>query len=981
MQRTPWPSVLGGALALVLVSWGCSRQEKTGCLASSSPTCRPPPPCERLSYECTGGSVSVFQVTEAAQRPAGLRAVASRGDYVLQNEHVVAVIDAIENPHQVSPSGGTLVDLAAREGTDHLNQVYQLTGILPRDAAHYESLEVLQSAESAAIIARGHLDGDHRVSIVTRYELRPCDRGIRIRSEVYNGGRTVWTHLLADGYFWGNGGLTPFVPALGQGFRHPRLDLLHPEQGYREFPWMAAQSHAAPHASYSTLSCTREKLLGLNDPTISAVGLPPTLVQPGDGLVFERMIFTSAGAGLGGAQALALEAHARLFGGKTAEVRGRVVSAQGNAVGGDERLVSLLIYEPARGDSPDDPERILPWTEVVPGADGRFVASLPAGRAYRVRPYRLGRPVGEALPLELASAEGSAPVELGELRISLPGRLTVHVSNLEGRPLDAEVVLVPTGRTTRDAVAGSVYGLFRDEDCRPYLGPPGGGSPACNRALVQGGSVTLDVPPGDYWVYGTAGPEHTLARAALSVVEGSTHELSFSLRYLEGMMPLGALSADFHVHSGRSFDTVLPERDRALSFLASGVQVIAATDHEVSNDFSEALAELGVGGRVAVMPGVETTCSIPFLLMPGSTVPRCTGHFNFWPLPYDPAAYNNGAPWDELVEPGQLYERMRPLIGPRGVIQINHPTSGGTIGRDGGYLRVVQVNPRQPLPSRDDGTATGMLFARPGGKPDSPRNIDFDAQEVMTGSPLVRNLQYRQVWHSFLNQGLLRAGTANSDSHAMSGDILGYPRNLVLGDFALERFEPGAFNDAVRAGRLIGTNGPFLEVSLRDAEGRVRGPALEAFRPGAAATLDVVVRAAPWIPVEEIRFVVNGEVRKRFTVPEEARPPDPFGSAGVLRWSGSVSVAELLGGRDGWISVEAGLPLPRALDEDSQGKTDGLVDRMDFGDGTLTDVVAIPSESEARFHHHVIAPRTWSYAFTNPFLLDLEGNGWTPPGL
>ena len=40
-----------------------------------------------------------------------------------------------------------------------------------------------------------------------------------------------------------------------------------------------------------------------------------------------------------------------------------------------------------------------------------------------------------------------------------------------------------------------------------------------------------------------------------------------------------------------------------------------------------------------------------------------------------------------------------------------------------------------------------------------------------------------------------------------------------------------------------------------------------------------------------------------------------------------------------------------------------------------------PAEDASGFHHHVVAPGAWSTAFTNPFLVDRGGDGWTAPGL
>jgi hypothetical protein len=69
------------------------------------------------------------------------------------------------------------------------------------------------------------------------------------------------------------------------------------------------------------------------------------------------------------------------------------------------------------------------------------------------------------------------------------------------------------------------------------------------------------------------------------------------------------------------------------------------------------------------------------------------------------------------------------------------------------------------------------------------------------------------VWFYLLNQGIVRAGTANSDSHGLTDNIVGTPRNLVWVDTTVADFDQVKFNRAVRDGAMIGTNGPVIEVS------------------------------------------------------------------------------------------------------------------------------------------------------------------------
>jgi hypothetical protein len=526
-------------------------------------------------------------------------------------------------------------------------------------------------------------------------------------------------------------------------------------------------------------------------------------------------------------------------------------------------------------------------------------------------------------------------------------------------------VLVPVNEEEAALYSGSIFGEFSEGHCSPFLGPPHGASPACNRALVgASGEGRFGVPAGEYYVYATHGPFWSLARQEVSLEPGASLELAFELAPLD-ILPEGALSADLHVHGAASFDGSLPDRDRALSFVASNVDVIAATDHDVVSDYRAALEELAIADRVRVMPGVETTGQILFYQAPGEDIPKVIGHFNFWPLRFDPSAPRRGAPDDELVEPAGLFERVAPLFDGAGVTQLNHPFAESKLGRDEGYFTAAGWDPRRPLPARPDGSPEGELVRRaPGGL----RNIDYDVQEVMNGASVGQFLAYRAGWFSLLNQGILRAGTANSDSHTLAVELLGYPRTIVFQQGALSDFGAEHFNAAVREGRSFGTNGPVLLACVASGGG-CRAPSLGSFAAPEDASLELSVAAAPWIPVEELRVYVNGALAKLIAV--EFSAADPFATAPQPAVEVSVPLSELApAGSDFWIVVEAGLALPAHHTGD-----DGL------------PVVEASSEpgrvaaTDPRFHMQAIAPKITPLAFTNPLLIDRGGDGWRAPGL
>ncbi|MBW2526018.1 MAG: PHP domain-containing protein [Deltaproteobacteria bacterium] len=987
--------MLGGLLAMSLgLSLASSCASPEGCLGGDDGECIPPSPCTAIAYQCSDPGLELRRARGFADRPPGLDALAARGDVLIGNSRVLAVIDAIGAPHQLAHSGGNLLDLVPRGGgrgmgNDELNQILHTVGILPDDQAQYRSLELLdQSPELVAVIARGRLAGRPDVDIVTRYEVRPCEPGIRVRTELYHGGRDPEAFMLSDAYWWGDREVTPFVPLSGQGFVQPDLDIMELGDYLFEVPYMAAQSHTPGGASYGTVRCDEPLAEAFQSVVISAAGKHRKVLLPGDSIKLERFIAVAHGPGLSGAANHCLEARAMIFGDSSVMVRGRAVLPGGTAVGGDERLVSLLFYEPAASGLPDDPDGRTPFNEAVPAADGSFEVRLPAGRRYRVQAHVMGRP----LPVDVEFAVDASDVTIADVVVPPTGVVDVRVSDSSGQPVIAEVVLTPTSPTDPEAVRGTVHGQFDEDECVPYLGPPHGGSPACNRVLVDAsGTASFAAPAGRFYVYATRGPFATIDREVIEVVAGESTSAELTVDLIADLVPPGVIAADFHVHAGASFDSSFPERDRALTFVSAGIDVLAATDHDVVTTYAAAIADLGIGDQVLVMPGVETTGQILFHEPPGSELPQVIGHFNFWPLRADYDRPRNGAPDDELVEPGELFDRIEPLFDGPGVIQLNHPFADTVYGRDEGFWTAIKYDPRVPVPLVADITHAGQLRRRPGG---GHSNMDHHAQEVMNGTSTLSFLKFRAGWHSFLSQGYLKAGTANSDTHSMGVEVLGYPRNLVFGGHSLVDFDRSRFNADVRDGRMVGTNGPVLLVSLDGADGSRHEPSLSSFEPAADAALHVEVRAAPWIPVEEIRVIVNGRVARQIA-DGIAKPDDPWTADGLLRYEGSLPLDELLlaagATGDAWIVVEAGMPLWPAGDVDD----DGLVDTTDNnGDGRYdaADQTGLdeddyyrgppdPEEGEPRYHLHVIAPGTYPASFSNPMLVDRAGDGWTAPGL
>lgn len=898
------------------------------------------------------------------------------GDIVMSNGTVTTVISQLDAPLDLAPTGGNLIDLGRVAGSDDLLQVYQLAGILPEDAFAYAQQDREATESMVAVTMKGTLAGRPDVRVLTRYELHACDEGVRVRSELFNASADVQAFTVADANHWGKRRIVPFAPKPAQGFVQPPLDLLALTDTWLPHDFTGAAAGATEAPGYSVLACSVRRQEGVNDLEISALGTPLTVLPPGHTMAYERMIFVAGrGQGIAPAVNAALSARGQLFGESTVSIAG-TVRASGMAFGGDVRRVGLQLFAGSGAAR-------RPVNAGVPAADGSFTMQAPATGPLSLEVWSFGV---LRQTLDVTAGETQVAVEVA-LPAAVP--LAVSVRSTDGavvNPAYATVAFHPLDESTRAATTGTFFGRFAP--CAPWLGPPHGNSPACNRVLVEPRGTDVEVPAGKYLVVATAGPHRTLAQKEVELVAGEVTPLTFELKELP-LVPPGWLSADLHVHGRASFDAAIADRDRVQSFVAAGVDVIAATDHDVISNYAATVAALGVGDKVAVMGGLETTQFIPWLALPGADLPKVIGHFNFWPLVPTPGSPRGGAPWDEQLEPGSLFDLMAPLVGRDGAMMMNHPWDEPQVGRDLGYLRAIGFDPRVPIAANQHPNAA--LLATPSG---GHRNGDWNLIELLNGADTAEYQKARVLWFALLAQGWITAATGNSDSHGMTDAQLGWARNWVQTDTQVSSFDTARFNQALRAGRVTAGNGVMVLVEVGPVAGPRRGLGLEPYRAQPGDVVTIEVRAAPWVPVSEVRVITSAGERVVAQGAALRQPLDPFGTGGemgVVRAQLSIPLRDLVR-HDDFLVVEAGVALPALADLDDDGvpdtsdnNGDGVINTADIEPDADSGPIVVPPDprdrNDPRFWLTRVIPEAIPLGFANPILVDLDGNGWQAPGL
>ena len=976
MDTTKNRSLLLLLLALTLV----------GCGDDSAPTDGGVDASDGSTDASDGGVSCTFNVATLAaggDRAPGPDGIGGDGDLEIRTDALVAVFSALDRPSGIAKSGGTLVDLHRPGRSDHMNEFSQLAGPDQSMQVEYTSLDVSeQTTDHLVVQASGFVSPQpteagtpgpitpgpgENLSFVTTYTFHCGSSEVQVHSVLTNvGTETYATSIfgILDAMFWGRRSLVPFCPVTGQGDRCAAFDISNPIAGLVDSPYVGSTGSLVGDPSTFAFYVNEpevETFLGVHSSQVSAFGdfvLGDGHLSPGDSRSFGRVIVVGDDADAASATDGALEGLEREGLVQLATVTGTVTMPTDETVSTDVYRRPLVVLAKPGSGEPTDPTRWAPITQARVQADGSFSARVPAGDiAWELRLG--GRAPARGVGGTVAAG---ATLDLGALAVPEAPVTLIHVHDATGAGLPARVVLHGVGATPD-----------------PDLGPEAGGSPTGSLALTDGdGELELRLPMGEYEVYAAHGIRYSLAKASLTA-DASGGEVTLEVAPVD-LLPAGFVAGDFHVHSAPSFDSSLPVEDRLMAYLAEGVDVIVSTDHDVVFDYAPALATLETGlppawrGKLHTFVGIESTTTVPqpeFI--------HTIGHHNAYPLTVVPGAHAGGAPLDEFVDLGTLYERLRALPSPVAspVVQMNHARSSRAGSVWLGYFDACGFDPTAPLDE------SGACFGSSG--PGGTRPWDFDAIEVINSKGAEHFVDLLRDWYALLLQspgGRLPVGMANSDSHELIVDQAGYPLTFLrTGGTAADLTNDGLVS-AVESGSVAGGLGVFvwLSVCRPDGSGCVE-PGRAPFDANGGARVHVTVAAPPWIDVAELRLRVNGQVVERRTeaAGELSTPADPFGTTGVTRFDADIDLT--LPATDAFVTAEAGFVLPRVGDLDGDGVVDatdnngdGVVDASDAAGGV--DLGAPPTLLDA------VVGGARPMGFVNPVFLDVDGDGvYTAPGV
>lgn len=344
------------------------------------------------------------------------------------------------------------------------------------------------------------------------------------------------------------------------------------------------------------------------------------------------------------------------------------------------------------------------------------------------------------------------------------------------------------------------------------------------------GSASVKLRPGRWRVIATRGTAWTLFTTEINLTVGGSQTVDAPLHRV--VAPRGWISADLHLHSVPSPDSRVTLAERVASLACNGVDLAAATDHNRITDYSDAVRTQSLGDEVAVIAGDEITSA-------GASL---WGHFNALPLPVPSAreAPDDAVPWYFDRSPAEMFRRAREM-GAR-VVMVNHPRMPPSIG----YFDLTRFD--AATGSAGDGFSEG-----------------FDTLEVFNGIWLETPEKVREGLVDLVGlarRGLRVTAVGNSDSHRLVHEEAGYPRTWIhVGDGPRETLVARALA-ALHEGRTSVSAGPFVELTVAEAESG------STVRPDARGRVRAHVRvtAPAWVPVENVELWVDDAVAARVRV-------------------------------------------------------------------------------------------------------------------
>lgn len=983
----------------------------------------------------TGTTSALKLITNAATECVkGPLSRCRNGDYLLSNERIRVVVQSVQrNLFGVGQYGGQIIDAdLVRTGLDPDRDNFEewSTSLNIENTAHYTNLSIVNDGsdgQAAVLRATGvddlldfinpstvvadfgfpfpaaANDTDLPVDIVTDYVLEPGRNWVRVETTVHNTGGSPLSIYFGE-YLNGSGNVRQFQGAYG--FGSPTITMRCPVgapnpcntiiyTGAGEGMGVSyGYTNEDPQSSAFSTAGVAVPLIG-TEVVLAVIGAatPPYTMaangSPGDSVTLTRYFIVGDGD-----VASVLDARNEALLLPAGRIEG-TVTAGGVAVPG----LQVTVLGQASGAPAGLTRNVV--THAYTDMTGHYSASVAPG-TYSVITNVEGSPFegGGATPVEHSVNVAAYGTVTQNMAIPATGALVVNLTDETNAPIPGKVSVVgfdpsPTPRNNQ-----SIFGLI-NVSTSLFLD---GGPEALPFGLAQalffdqtGTTGAVPLEPGNYQVVVSRGQEYSTYAQNVTVTAGATTTVNAKIaRVIDST---GFITADFHVHSIDSPDSEVTRIDRVKTVLAEGLDFFTPSDHDIRTSFQPEIDALGASALVGTTISAETT-TFDY------------GHFNAWPMTIDPLQVNGGAIdhggaapigldfpayGNFNLTPGQIIAAAHADPGASNTVQLNHIHSHFGIDGNSGLAIDTGVTPPASPPSAVMGPARRLDPSIPNYFSDA-----FDAVEIWIGDDRSHIYTYflgqnAGDWFNLLNQGIVRTAVSDSDTHGKVIVQVGSPRNYV----ASPTDAPGSLGAIaetlsanVNDGRSVGTNAPFVRITA-DAASTAQTAGLDLSLPTLISTVDgnvtvtVDVQSPTWAEFDKVELYVNSTTTRSSTNKESGNGP-----VSVKRYAITPDYTQNVSPT--LVNVHPSVPGADRLEATAIFNLTGLTEdvwivaMVKGTDGVSRPLFPVSPNSLQTAGNTTLANLTdgnlgelgmTTLAFTNPLFVDVDGGGWTAPGL
>lgn len=450
-------------------------------------------------------------------------------------------------------------------------------------------------------------------------------------------------------------------------------------------------------------------------------------------------------------------------------------------------------------------------------------------------------------------------------------------------------------------------------------------------------TAVMFFPPGDYLAYATRGPLSHLDSLPIKAFSGQ-QDVTHGFVVVPPSLPANWTTFDLPAPTQATTGGFNPA-ELLSSAVAEGVQVVARTEEDVLTDPTALRSEFRAEIDIAAVTDAQRAPlgSDPFVV--GARSASLGDGFVTALFTPAPTTDRQGG-----ARPSKGWNLAEFITQAEGSYTVIHQPRGLK-----GLFTVRGFDRTVPL-----GTGVNAWWMQTGPSSLGKRVGDFDALELLRAEgcdpvdPTAWYAEYstlRDDWFAILNQqtpvaftkglGLSAARYSLDTPVGLARTYLKLTAAPTLSQTALEPVLA-----ALRAGAAVASTGPMLDVTVG-----ATGPGGLVTGTNATVTVTIALYAPDWVPVDEVRLVVNGSTPV----------PVPLGSFTTSTTDPRLRTATVTlpmpSGKDAWFVAEAG------------------VARSQSGPYR----VGTPWNK--------IMKGIYPIAVTNPIFVDVNGGGYTPPGL